>query len=343
MKNVRIPFSIIAVLTLTGSTELAEQAVLKVQKITLAPELRLTISSTVGTTNVIEYAAELGTNQWRTLTNLVVVNSPYMFVDSSALSSSQRFYRVLVPAITNVPPDTNAPPGMVRVPAGTFTMGSPTTEPDRDPDEGPQTQVMISHDFWISQYVVTQEEYLSVMGSNPSYFTGDTKRPVEQVSWHEATNYCSELTMRQRAAGQLPNGYVYRLPTEAEWEYACRAGNTTRFGYGEDPVYTQLGNYAWYDANSGSVTHPVGQKQPNAWGLYDMHGNVYEWCGDWYGTYPGVIVTDPKGAATGSYRVMRGGCWYYGAKYCRSANRGSSSPDIRHSSVGFRLVLTPDQ
>jgi formylglycine-generating enzyme required for sulfatase activity len=343
MKSFKFFCSTGPVLAMICSSALSQPAAPKVEKIAAAPEPRLTIQSTVGTTNVIEYTPELATNQWRVLTNWVVSNNPYVFVDLSAPPSPQRFYRVLVPTITNPLPDTNALVGMILIPASSFTMGSPSTEQDRDPDEGPPTQVTISQGFWMSQNPVTQEEYLSVMGNNPSYFTGEMKRPVEQVSWNDATNYCGERTLRERAAGHLPEGYAYRLPTEAEWEYACRAGSLTRFGYGEDPGYTQLGNYAWYDANSSSVTHPVGQKQPNAWGLYDVHGNIYEWCGDWYGTYPGGTVTDPQGPASGSYHVMRGGCWYYGARYCRSANRGSSTPDIRHSSIGFRVLLAPGQ
>ncbi len=129
------------------------------------------------------------------------------------------------------------------------------------------------------------------MGTNSSYFqppkySADLQRPVEEVSWNDATNYCAKLTARERAGGRLPAGYIYGLPMEAEWEYACRAGTTTRFSYGDDPNYTQLGNYAWYWENSGGKTHAVGQKLPNPWGLYDMYGSVWECCLDWYGPYP---------------------------------------------------------
>jgi hypothetical protein len=142
---------------------------------------------------------------------------------------------------------------------------------------------------------------------------------------------------------ERPTGYVYRLPTEAEWEYACRAGTTTRFSFGDDPGYSQLGNYVWYDANSGKQTHPVGQKQPNPRGLYDMHGNVWEWCLDWTGAYPGGSVTDPIGANSGSDRVVRGGCWSVVGRGCRSARRISDTPGIRFSGLGFRAVLAPGQ
>jgi formylglycine-generating enzyme required for sulfatase activity len=195
----------------------------------------------------------------------------------------------------------------------------------------------------MSKYETTQEEYQTVMGNNPSYFTGDLKCPVEQVTWYDATNYCGKLTAKERAVGRLPAGYEYRLPTEAEWEYACRAGTTTRFSYGDDPSYTQLGEYAWYALNSGNTTHPVGVKKPNAWGLYDMHGNVWEWCGDWYDPYPGGSVTDPRGPHTGSFRVDRGGGWYDGARRCRSAYRRCEWADYRYGGMGFRLVLAPGQ
>jgi formylglycine-generating enzyme required for sulfatase activity len=152
-------------------------------------------------------------------------------------------------------------------------MGSPDSEQDRERDEGPQTLVTLTRGFWMGRYEVTQGEYLAVMESNPSYFTGDTNRPVENVSWNDATNYCAKLTVRERAAGRLPAGWEYRLPTEAQWEYACRAGSTNRFHYGDDPGYTELANYAWYTINTGS-TQAVGGKLPNQWGLYDMHGNV---------------------------------------------------------------------
>ena len=153
--------------------------------------------------------------------------------------------------------------------------------------------------------------------------------------------YCAKLTGKEKAAGRLPGWYEYRLPTEAEWEYACRAGTTTRFSYGDDPDYSQLGEYAWYENNSSKTTHSVGQKKPNGWGLYDMHGNVFEWCQDWFGNYPGGSVTDPQGAATGSDRVLRGGYWDSDAGICRSAYRDAVYPGTLNDShyLGFRPVL----
>jgi formylglycine-generating enzyme required for sulfatase activity len=248
----------------------------------------------------------------------------------------KRFYRL-------VQTEFKEPPGMVWIEPGTFTMGSPDNEVGRQDNEGPQTRVTISHGFWMGKYEVTQAEYQAVMGSNPSIFKGDLNRPVEQVSWTDSVNYCAKLTERERSAGRLPAGYVHRLPTEAEWEYAVRAGSTTRFSYGEDPGYTKLGDYAWYEGNSSNTTHPVGQKLANAWGLYDMAGNTWEWCLDWYGTYPGGNVTDPRGPASGSLRVIRGGSWNNNARICRSAFRYFSDPDFRIYYFGFRIVLAPGQ
>jgi len=209
--------------------------------------------------------------------------------------------------------------------------------------EGPQTRVTLTRGFFLGRYEVTQGEYLSVIGTNPSYFTGDTNRPVEMMNQYDATNYCAQLTARERLAGRLPAGWAYRLPTEAEWEYASRAGSTNRFSYGEDPGYAQLGNYAWYDPNSGGTTHAVGGKLPNRWGLYDMSGNVWEWCSDWYGNYPGGSVTDPQGSSSGSYRVVRGGSWGHDGRLCRSAFRNGDYPSAGSFSIGFRVVLAPGQ
>jgi formylglycine-generating enzyme required for sulfatase activity len=157
---------------------------------------------------------------------------------------------------------------------------------------------------------------------------------VEQVSWNDAVEFCRKLTDRERAAGRLPEGYVYTLPTEAQWEYACRAGTTGAYA-------GDLGAMGWYKDNSGSTTHPVGQKRANAWGLYDMHGNVWEWCLDWKGDYPSGNVTDPTGPSSGSHRIVRGGSWINAALYARSANRLWFSPGFRRNFLGFRVALAP--
>lgn len=240
---------------------------------------------------------------------------------------------VISPNATNVA-------GMVWIPAGQFTMGSPSGEAGRDQDEGPQTQVTIEPGFWIGKYEVTQKEYLAVTGNNPSNNTEDPSRPVEKVSWNEAMDFCETLTQQARAANQLPPGFHFRLPSEAEWEYACRAGAATRFSFGEDKSYSFLENYAWFVHNSDSTTHPVGMLRPNPWGLFDMHGNVWEWCLDrWEGFLPGGAITNRPSRTEGTLRVARGGSWLYEGWACRSANRDDLSPANRCSDVGFRIVL----
>ena len=180
-------------------------------------------------------------------------------------------------------------------------------------------------------------------GTNPSVHTGNLSRPVEQVSWYDASNYCRLLTQQEFAARRIPAGCVFRLPTEAEWEYACRAGTTTRCYYGDDPGYTNFTDYGWCDTNSGGITHPVGQKLPNPWGLYDLHGNVAEWVQDFYALHPGGIALDPQGPATGSDRVSKGGPWLRPASYCRSAFRIDLPPGAVLDGAGFRVVLAPGQ
>lgn len=231
---------------------------------------------------------------------------------------------------------------LVWIPSNTFAMGSPVSEVDRDADEGPQTTVTFTKGHWIGAYEVTQQEYSDVTGTNPSFFNDAPDRPVEFLSWEDATNYCATLTERERTAGRIPSNYEYRLPTEAEWEYTCRAGTTTRFSYGDDIGYASLGDYAWYDANSSNMTQRVGRKLPNPWGLYDTYGNVWEWCQDWYAdAYSGGSVIDPMGPATGSMRVVRGGSYYFGGAPCRSANRGAVAQDGSRYDLGFRVVLAP--
>jgi formylglycine-generating enzyme required for sulfatase activity len=230
---------------------------------------------------------------------------------------------------------------LVLIPKGTFQMGSPIEEEGADNDEE-QHQVTISKDYYLGVTEVTQGQYEKVMGTNPSNFqkrvirkSDSSMYPVEQVSWEDAVEFCkrlSELPEEKKA------GRVYRLPTEAEWEYACRAGSKTAFSFGESAK--SLGDFAWFFENSGSQTHPVGEKKPNAWGLYDMHGNVWEWCSDWYGDYPKGAVSDPTGPREGSLRVGRGGSWDCGAADCRSASRIRSYPSGRGSDVGFRLALS---
>jgi formylglycine-generating enzyme required for sulfatase activity len=228
-----------------------------------------------------------------------------------------------------------------KVPAGEFMMGS-----DKNKPEQPVHKVVISREFEMGKCEVTQEQWQSVMGNNPSYFKGK-RLPVEQVSWDDAQKFISVLNNNSKK-------YTYRLPTEAEWEYACRAGTTGEFAGNLDAM-------GWYANNSGIKrlnipadqltkkelakieqnkcrTHSVGRKQPNAWGLYDMHGNVYEWCSDWDGDYRSDVVVDPQGPSSGQFRVIRGGAWIVDSDACRSAHRHSFTPNTSSFHVGFRLV-----
>jgi len=218
---------------------------------------------------------------------------------------------------------------MVFIPAGEFMRGSPSGESGRHDYEGPQHRVRITKPFYLGKYEVTQGEWQRVMGSNPSYFKGD-RNPVENVSWNDCQTFLSKA------------GDGLRLPTEAQWEYACRAGTTSRFSFDESD--SQLGEYGWYEENSAGRTHPVGGKRPNAWGLYDMHGNVREWCGDWYdsGYYARSPGSDPQGPSSGTSRVFRGGSWCSEPEECRSAYRLGSTPDYAFSSVGLRVAAGLD-
>ena len=194
--------------------------------------------------------------------------------------------------------------------------------------------VTLSTSFYIGVYEVTQEEYERVMGTNPSNFKG-ARNPVELVSWADAVEFCQRLSAlpKEKAAGR-----VYRLLTEAEWEYACRAETTTDYSFGDNE--SQLGEYAWFKENSGETTHPVGQKKPNAWGLYDMHGNVWEWCSDWYGNYASGNFTNPLGPQEGSSRVNRGGGWRWEAAACKSGARGFTDPSNQRQNLGFRVAMS---
>jgi len=217
------------------------------------------------------------------------------------------------------------------VPAGDFLMGSPGTESVRENQET-QHRVSIAKPFYMGVTEVTQEQYQKVMGKNPSEFKGP-QNPVEQVSWADAVEFCRKLSAMP---AEKTAGHVYRLPTEAEWEYACRSGTTTAYSFGDDA--SRLGDYGWFEGNSDSSTHPVGEKKPNVWGLYDMQGNVVEWCQDRYGKYPSGSATDPTGATSGSFRVVRGGSWDYDARFCRSAARGRLTPVFRIYHLGFRVL-----
>lgn len=212
--------------------------------------------------------------------------------------------------------------------AGSFKMGGfrdPTAEKHR---------VTLSRDYYLATCPVTEAQWTEVLGGSK----GRSDCPVTDVTWHAAVSFCRKLSAlpAERSAGR-----VYRLPTEAEWEYACRAGTTTKYSFGDDK--SLHGDFAWFRGNSGGQKHPVGQKKPNPWGLYDMHGNVFEWCSDWYGLYGTKSTTDPPGPDLGMYRVMRGGSWGCWEDYCYSGSRSFRDPLYRKigGAIGFRLTFSP--
>ena len=296
----------------------------------------------------------------------------------------------------SLPLSNNVVLDMAWIPPGTFNMGSPESEPSRKADESPQTQVTLTKGFWLGKTMVTIGQWKSVTGldvrgqlakmlhddtlydlggkqqtvrdfmrfsrdADPGEYLAreDYDLPMYFVSWNDAMEFCKKLNERERAAGHLPKGYEYNLPTEAQWEYACRAGTTDATYAGPLVVEGRrapvLDNIAWYNANSpdgyagkgfnvsGRMGGPrlVAQKQPNAWGLYDMAGNIWEWCHDWYGPYSGGSLTDPSGPATGTGRVNRGGSFGSGLGDERSANRAKNPPAEASAYRGFRLALCP--
>lgn len=230
-------------------------------------------------------------------------------------------------------------------PAGTFTMGSPEDEEDRKDNET-QVEVTLTRGFWMGRTTVTQGQFVSVMGTRPwvgkQYVEEGSNHPATYVDWDDATELCRKLTEQEHRAERLPAGWSYRLPTEAEWEYACRAETDSAYSFGDDAA--KLGEYGWFRDNANDVgeeyAHEVGLKKPNAWGLCDLHGNVWEWCSDWFAEELRG-GRDPRGPTEGSYRVPRGGCWRNLAKYCRSASRAWFAPSDRYSDLGFRLAMSP--
>jgi formylglycine-generating enzyme required for sulfatase activity len=228
---------------------------------------------------------------------------------------------------------------LVLLPPGEFKMGSPEGEKSREEDEEGH-DVKLTHAFYMGKYLVTQAQYERVMGGNPSEFNrqngGGPSHPVEKVNWDQASAFCRKLTQLEAGTGR-----TYRLPTESEWEYACRAGSSTAYHFGNDP--TEMDGHAWYKANAGGRTQPVGRKLPNAFGLFDMHGNVWQWCLDWYEPdYTKLPAVNPTGPDQGQRRVLRGGSWADHEAALRSARRAHyppSFPGVSHR--GFRVVCLP--
>jgi formylglycine-generating enzyme required for sulfatase activity len=234
---------------------------------------------------------------------------------------------------------------LIKIKHGSFMMGASPSEKYAFEYEKPQHHVTLTHDFYLGKHVVTQEQYQAVMGANPSYFSGNGKGkgrvdglntqrfPVETVPWCDANEFCRKLSRL--------TGRDFDLPTEAEWEFACRAGSSTTFYFGD--AEQDLRDYAWYAANSQQRTHDVGTRKPNRWGLYDMNGNVWQWCKDWYDQdyYSHSAKEDPPGPETGDNRVMRGGSWLAHARICRCASRGWEDPLQGNHNIGFRVVVRP--
>jgi formylglycine-generating enzyme required for sulfatase activity len=335
----------------TGTFEVAAGKTFSLPAVTLGlrPAV-LSVSSNIGDASILVDGREVGRTRRNEAVEVKVApdarkvevqRDGYASVaESLALTAGGRSSVTMQLEVASAAPKpADCPAGYVRIAPGTFTMGSPPGERDRDDDET-QRNVTITRAFCMKATEVTQGEWQAVMGSNPSYFKDcGANCPVEKVSWDDAVGYANALSRREGLpecyAGSTFSGLGckgYRLPTEAEWEYAARAGTT-------GATYGNLGSVAWYDENSGSATHPVGQKRPNAWGLYDMLGNVWEWTGDWYGEYSGT-VTDPTGPARGSTRVVRGGSWYSIARGARAAFRGNYAPVDRDDDLGFRLSRT---
>jgi formylglycine-generating enzyme required for sulfatase activity len=316
---------------------------------------RLSVSGAASNACTIQFATNLaGVNPWHYLANFQATSSPALFSDTNSLFPS-RFYRAFTQLLpTNVVPATN----MIWISPGTFTMGSPTNEALRGSDEI-QHVVTLSRGFFMAKFPVKQADYLALTSTNPSFFSTNhgyaqnLNLPVEEVSWNDATNYCALLTQHEITGGRISSGWAYRLPTESEWEYACRAGTMTAFYYGS-ALRSGMANFDGqieYDAKLGAINNPsgifldqptgVGSYEANAWGLFDMCGNVCEWCQDWYGNYPAGPVTDPQGPATGSARVVRNNSYFAYAQFCRSAERFISNPTNTFGNVGFRVVLAP--
>jgi sulfatase modifying factor 1 len=237
---------------------------------------------------------------------------------------------------------------LVWIPLGEFTMGSPKDEKDRFDDED-QVQVILTRGFWLGQHEITQAEWQRIMQTTPwngkKYVKEGDDYPATYVNWDDAMKFCEKLTERERGAGQPPSDWQYTLPTEAQWECACRAGTKSRFSFGNDD--SDLSDYAWWggivgdgNAKNELYAHIVGQKKVNPWGLSDMHGNVWEWCRDWHAEEL-TGGTDPQGPSEGGLRVRRGGCWSSSAGYCRSALRCGSTPGLRGYDLGFRVAAVP--
>jgi len=289
----------------------------------------ITLIGQPGTSVQIQYTSTLDdVYGWQPVTNFVMHDSKLIYFDPAG--AGQRYYRSI-----RIPTNPNQE-SLTWIPAGSYEMGSPAEEPGRQLDESRHT-VTIREGFFMSRLEVTQADFLAGKLASPSVNSVNPNQPVENVSWNDAMEYCISRTQREQAEGRLPEGYIYRLPTEAEWEYAARAQSSSAYFFGPDA--SLLPDYAWFTSNAGIKEMPVGQARPNPFGLFDIYGNVSEWCLDWYGELADHRQIDPSGPETGTLRVVRGGGWSALPEECRSASRTGLSPSSANSTVGFRVVL----
>jgi sulfatase modifying factor 1 len=342
----RIPAAVVALLFCLSSLTASPQSAPNLAIHLASGKAALTVSAEAGSPCTVQFATNLPATEWFPLTNATLATGSVQVTDPQT-PAGERFYRALIPVPTN----------MVWVPAGSFVMGSPTNEIQRSTNEL-QHPVSFTNGFFVARFLVTQSNWISMMGTNPSYFvpsngfTADLNRPVEEVNWFDASNYCFALTRQQQGGGQIFTNWFYRLPTESEWEYACRAGTTNAFYLGDNLLSGQANFNGMYeyldgvgDTNDASGvelgrTSDVGAYAPNAFGLYDMAGNVWEWCQDWFTNYPVGAVTDPQGPTNGLERVFRGGTLNAVGHLCRSAQRDLASPTTAVNTIGFRVVLS---
>jgi formylglycine-generating enzyme required for sulfatase activity len=332
-------FALLCAVFLSSKTITAQSVPLVNPELTGNQTFRFTFQAAVGATYPVEVSDDL--IHWYLLTNVVGNGAPFSVQDDA--SSLQRGYYHIGVHPTPIP-------NMVYIQPGSFTMGSPASEPGRGSIEGPQTVVTLTRGFWMGKFEVTQEDFEAVTGAGTASVLYGPWMPVDFANWSNATNYCQKLTARETAAGRLPVGFSYRLPTEAEWEYACRAGTTNAFAIGNGTSLSS--EQANFDGGFPAGGAPVGKYRnattvggtfaPNGWGLYDMHGNCWEWCQDLYGPYPGGSVTDPKGASSGTNHVLRGGGYTSVGNSCRSAKRDNRAPSYSNFGQGIRVVLAKD-
>ncbi len=284
--------------------------------------------------------AAAASGEWQPLHAFPAKEAVRALTEVQPTESSQAFFRLVLH-------EMSVHSDMVWVPPGQFQLGSPYDEAERYADEGPQQLKVIPVGFWVHKYEVTQAEYIELMGNNPSFGYNSeagelaANLPVDSVTWEEAKEYCRRLNKQELEANRVPPGYEYRLPTEAEWEYVARAGTTGAYSFGESDQVVHLGEFGWWRENSGETPMPVGQLAPNPWGLYDIHGNVFEWCLEDYDAYEEGGFVAFSGA---DYKVIRGGSFYCPATILRSACRIEPQiSDFRNWLTGLRVFLAPKQ